>query len=203
MPFDLSFSLAECGGLLFGLIYIFCAQNKTNYSWFFGIASAVCIIIVDVTETYLYFDAILHSFFLIMSLIGLYLWYQGAESKKEIRISKMPVLSFVGYLAISMLISGAAGFLFDQQTIAVYTYLDCFQMILSIFATFLIIYCVVNAWSYWILVDIISIILYVLTGAYLLAILYCGYLISNSLKWRDWSKSYKAQKIKMGLRTLS
>lgn len=200
MPVDLSFSLAECGGLFFGLIYIFCAHSKTNYSWFFGIASAVCIIIVDVTETYLYFDAMLHSFFLIMSLIGLYLWYQGAEAKKEIRISKMPITSFMGYLAISILISGAAGFLFDQQTDAAYPYLDCFQMILSIFATFLIIYCVVNAWSYWILVDIISIALYILTGAYLLALLYCGYLISNSLKWKSWSKNYHAQRVRMGLR---
>ena len=167
-----SFSIAEFGGLILGLAYIICAHKKSNISWLFGILSAVCIIIVNVTETHLYFDAVLHSFFLLMSLVGLYLWSQGSQTKKEIRISKMPMSSYLGYLLISIIISGAAGYLLDTQTDAMYPYVDCFQMMLSIFATFLIIYCVINAWSYWIIVDIMSVALYVLTGAYLLALLY-------------------------------
>ena len=67
---------------------------------------------------------------------------------------------------------------------------------LSIFATFLIIYCVINAWSYWIIVDVLSIVLYVMTQAYLLAILYVAYLISNSLMWRQWTLDYKQQSLK-------
>lgn len=196
-----SFSLAECGGLLFGLAYIYFAHVKSNLSWIFGIISAICIIIVNVTQTHLYFDAVLHSFFLLMSIVGLYLWSQGAQSKKEIRISKMPMTSYLGYLLISIVISGAAGFLLDKQTDAVYPYIDCFQMMLSIFATFLIIYCVINAWSYWIVVDILSVALYVLTGAYLLALLYIGYTISNSMKWLQWRRLYAAQRKKRGLTT--
>lgn len=196
-----SFSLAECGGLLFGLAYIYFAHVKSNLSWIFGILSAICIIIVNVTKTHLYFDAVLHSFFLLMSMVGLYLWSQGAQSKKEIRISKMPMSSYLGYLLISIIISGAAGYLLDKQTDAVYPYIDCFQMMLSIFATFLIIYCVINAWSYWIVVDILSIALYVLTGAYLLALLYIGYTISNSMKWHQWRKLYATQREKRGLVT--
>jgi len=187
------FSIAECGGLLFGLAYIYCAYKKSNSSWIFGIISALCIITVDVTKTHLYFDAVLHSFFLLMSIVGLYLWSQGAQSKKEIRISKMPMASYLGYLFISVIISAAAGYLLDTQTDAVYPYIDCFQMMLSIFATFLIIYCVINAWSYWILVDILSIGLYVVTGAYLLAILYVAYTISNGMRWKEWSNMYATQ----------
>lgn len=189
-----SFSIAECGGLILGLAYIFFAHRKSNFSWIFGILSAVCIIIVNVTKTHLYFDAILHTFFLLMSIVGLYLWSQGAQSKQQIRISKMPTSSYLGYLLISIVISGAAGYLLDTQTDAVYPYIDCFQMMLSIFATFLIIYCVINAWSYWIVVDILSIALYILTGAYLLALLYIAYTISNGLKWRQWREMYRVQK---------
>lgn len=190
----LSFSIAEWAGLISGVCYILCAHKKTNYSWIFGIVSAACIVFVDITKTHLYFDAILHCFFLMMSVIGMYLWYQGAEAKKKIRISRMSITSYIGYLFISLLISGAAGFLFQEQTDAVLPYLDCFQMMLSIFATFLVIYCVINAWSYWILVDVISISIYIYVGAYLFAVLYIGYLISNGLKWMEWSKMYKSQK---------
>ncbi len=188
-----SFSIAEYGGLIFGLAYIICAYQKSNYSWPCGILSAICIIIVDVNETHLYFDALRHGFFLVMSCVGLYLWYKGEDAKKVIRISRMPWPNYIGYLFVSMLISGAAGFLFQQQTEAAFPYLDCFQMMLSIFATFLIIYCVLYAWSYWIIVDVISIGLYIMTGAYLLAILYLGYLISNALKWREWILLYKEE----------
>jgi len=196
---DFTISLAESGGLLFGLLYIGCAHYKTNYSWLCGIVSAICIVIVDITKTHLFFDAILHVFFIFMSLIGLYLWYSGAETQKEIRISKMRWPSYIGYLFISVLISGAAGYLFDKQTDAIYPYVDCFQMMLSIFATFLIIYCVISAWSYWILVDLISISLYLMTGAYLLALLYVAYLLSNLYKWREWRKIYTSRKSRLAV----
>lgn len=182
--------IIELLGLLFGLAYIFCAHFKTNFSWLFGILSAACIIYIDVVKTHLYFDAILHIFFMFMSLIGLYLWWQGAETKKVIRISTMPLSSYLTYLFISVLIAGAAGYLFDQQGNAAYPYLDCFQMMLSIFSTFLIIYCVLNAWSYWIIVDLISIGLYFMTGAYLLSLLYLAYLISNAIMWKKWRVEY-------------
>ena len=46
-----SVSIAEFGGLLFGLLYIGCAYYKSNVSWLWGILSGICIIIVDVKET--------------------------------------------------------------------------------------------------------------------------------------------------------
>ena len=180
----------ELSGFLFGLVYILLAYRHSNYSWCFGILSAACIIYVDINKTQLYFDAILHLFFLLMSGVGLYLWTQGAETKKVIRISRMSYFNYAGYIFISLLIASAAGYLFDQQTSAAYPYLDAFQMMLSIFATFLIIYCVIDAWSYWIIVDLISIALYFLTDAYFLALLYVVYLLSNALKWRDWRRQY-------------
>jgi len=183
----------EIAALVFGLAYIICAYNKINYSWICGIISAFCIIVIDIKKTGLYFDAILHVFFMFMSILGLYLWSKGATAKKEIRISKMPWLSYFIYIFISIVISAIAGYLMDVNTDARFPYIDCFQMMMSVFATFLIIYCVINAWSYWVLVDIISISLYALTGAYILAILYLAYLISNILKWRDWSIRWKQQ----------
>ena len=186
--------LVELLGFLFGLCYILLAYRQSNYSWCFGILSAACIIYVDLNKTLLYFDAILHLFFLMMSGIGLYLWSQGADAKKVIRMSRMSWLNYAGYIVISILIAGAAGFLFDQQTGAAYPYLDAFQMMLSIFATFLIIYCVIDAWSYWIIVDLISITLYCLTDAYWLALLYVVYLLSNALKWREWRRQYSLRR---------
>jgi len=131
------------------------------------------------------------------------LWYHQRWmyhlAKKEIRISKMSWLNYFIYIFISVIISGVAGYLMDINTDAVYPYLDCFQMMMSVFATFLIIYCVINAWSYWILVDIISITLYALTGAYILAVLYFAYLVSNLLKWKDWHVRYTKSKALRGI----
>jgi len=190
-------SAAEWIGLLAGLGYIYSAYRTSNISWLFGLCSAICIIIVDIRQTHLYFDAILHGFFAIMAFTGLFLWYDGSESKKKIRISRMPLMSFILYIVVSALIAGVAGYLLDTQTDAVYPYLDCFQMMLSIFATFLVIYCMLDAWWYWIIVDLISISLYIVTGAYLLALLYLCYLISNSYKGRQWYARYQSSRNKL------
>lgn len=180
----------ELIALVSGIAYIICGHYRTNVSWCFGMVSALCIIYVDVVKTQLYFDALLHVFFFAMSSLGMYLWWKGSKTKKVLRISRMSISSYLVYIFISILIALAAGYLMDSQSEANYPYLDCFRMMMSIFATFLIIYCVINAWSYWILVDIISVILYSLTGAFMLAILYGGYMLSNALMWRKWRADY-------------
>ena len=193
MIFPVQVSMIEILALVSGVAYIVCAFKRTNISWLFGISSAICIIIIDIQITHLYFDAILHGFFALMSLVGIYLWYHGSEPLKKIRISRMSKTSYGTYILVSVLIAGAAGLLLDRKTDAAYPYLDCFQMMLSVFATFLIIYCVIDAWSFWLAVDVISIALYALTGAYLLSLLYVIYLISNMKKWSDWRAQYMVQ----------
>lgn len=189
----LTLSYFQWGGFIFGVLYIVFASKQYDHSWIYGLLSAMCIVIEDYTFTQLYADGFLHILYALMAILGIILWKQGKSNDKAIRISKMQVVSYIGYFVISILIGGAAGYLLDQQTTAQYPYLDAFSTTLAIFATCLVIYRVLDVWSYWVLVNLISIFLYWQTGAPLLSLLYIGYLISNLLKWKEWRAIYQEQ----------
>lgn len=188
-----SISYFQWGGFVFGIIYIAAAALKYNHSWVYGLLSALCIVIVDYTDTHLYVDGFLHVLYAILAIFGIVLWKKDSGDAQVIRISKMPLAYMAGYLGISIMIGGALGYLLDNNSDAQHAYLDAFSSTLAIFSTFLVIYRILQVWVYWLLVNIISIYLYWSTGAILLCILYMVYLGSNILKWIQWQKDYRLQ----------
>ncbi len=188
-----SLSYFQWGGFVFGIIYIIIAAKKYNHSWIYGLMSAVCIVVEDYTQTHLYVDGFLHILYAMMAISGIVLWRKGKPETQVIRISKMPWSSYAGYLCISLIIGGALGYLLDNNTDAQYAYLDAFSSTLAVFATFLVIYRILDVWSYWLLINLISIYLYWQTGAILLSLLYVAYLASNIMKWNQWDQDYKTQ----------
>ena len=189
-----SISYAEWGGFLFGVIYIVVASKEYLHSWIYGLISAVCIVVVDFTETRLYMDGLLHILYAFLAVFGIILWLQKKGKPKTIRISKISFLSYCGYIMLAALIAMAAGYLLDLQTDAQYPYIDSFTSILAVFATCLVIYRILDVWSYWVVINLTSVYLYWVTGAGLLAVLYIAYLISNVIKWRQWQFQFDAQK---------
>ena len=188
-----SISYAEWGGFIFGIIYIIIAGREYLHSWIYGLISAVCIVAVDFTETKLYMDGILHILYAMLAMFGIALWLQQKGKPKTIRISKISYTSYFGYILLAFLIAMAAGYLLDIQTDAAYPYIDAFTSILSLFATCLVIYRIIDVWSFWLVINLLSIYLYWQTGAMLLAMLYVAYLFSNLVKWREWQLQFDAQ----------
>ncbi len=185
----------QWGGLIFGMLYIVFADRQFQHCWIYGFVSAVCIVVEDYTHTRLYADGFLHVMYAMMAILGVFLWRKGKAKEHYIRLSKIGTGTYLGYLLISLLIGGAAGYLLDHETDALFPYLDAFSSTLAVFATFLVIYRVIDVWSFWILINVISIYLYWQTGAPLLGLLYVGYLISNILKWKSWHLQYKLQQL--------
>jgi len=191
-----SISYAEWGGFIFGIVYILVASKEYLHSWIYGLISAICTVVVDFTETRLYMDGLLHVLYAFLALFGILLWLQKKGKPKTIRISRISYRSYLGYILLAALISAAAGYLLDLQTDAQYPYVDSFTSILAVFATCLVIYRILDVWSYWVVINLGSLYLYWMTGAPLLAALYIAYLISNILKWRQWQLQFSAQSIR-------
>jgi len=111
----------QVAGLLFGSIYIIAAAKEYQQCWIYGLFSAMCIVVVDFTETLLYIDGILHILYAALAVLGIWLWKQGKSKKKVMKISRISYKGYFGYLLLSVIISVGAGYLLTTQT-PVYLY---------------------------------------------------------------------------------
>ena len=181
-------------GLFFGILYIVFAAFSYNQCWIYAFVSTICIAVEDFIHLKLYFDGALQLFYALMAICGLIIWVKGSGEKREMRITKLSLKTNIGYIAVSVLIAMPAAYLLGENSDAAFPYLDGLTSALSVVATFLMIYKVLDSWRYWIVVNIIILCLYYVRGAPLISVLYLIYTVFAFLGFIKWSKAYNEQR---------
>ena len=177
-------SVAECLGFLTGLACVWLAARNHIGNFPLGIANSLLLMLLF-ARTRLFADAALQVFFVVLNLRG---WWQWA------RHGACPVLaitradpshlrlalfySALGIPVLTLLLTLARGSvpLFDAAITA-----------LSLVAQWLMNRRWLQSWWWWMLVDLISIPVYVYKGLYLIALLYVVFLglcVSGYRTWR-------------------
>lgn len=196
MEYILTISYFQWAGLIFGLLYIVSAVKNKYYGWLFSLISASNIAIEDFTHTKLYVDGILQIFYALLAIAGLYFSLNKGQLGDQLRISKLSWRHSLLYFLLALLLSAPIGYAVINSTDAVFPYVNSFVAILSLIATFLLIYKIWNTWIFWIFINIVMVYLYFITGAPLLAVLYFAFLIQSVLGLRSWSRVYDQQRLK-------
>lgn len=183
----------EYAGLIFGVFYVILAANNKIICWVFGIISCTAIAIKDFGAYQLYADGALQLFYIVMGFAGLYLWKFGKSKNQERPISKLTIGKhmpyFLGIIALSLI----GGYLFDQYTNAQFPFLDSLTTLVSIYATFLLVYRIADNWILWIFADLIYVYLYYSREAYFFALLMIIYTLIAVFGMVNWQKKYKQQ----------
>ena len=182
--------LLEYTGLIFGILYVLLAANNKIYCWYFGIISCFAIAIKDFFSYLLYLDGLLQIFYIAMGIAGLYLWKFGRASRIERKISKWNHRRHLPYLIGILLISFVLGYFFDNYSEASFPYLDALTTLMSIYATFLLIYRVLDNWILWIFADLMYVYLYFVREAYFFSLLMVIYTIIAFVGLVKWKKLY-------------
>ena len=191
-----SVSPFQWAGLVFGVLYIFFAAFQKNQCWVYSIISTSCIAIEDFVYMKLYFDGALQIFYTLVAFCGLYIWWKGGTQTSQLRISKLGLSKNLGYIALCIIIALPAGYILGENSDAAYPYLDGLTSILSLVATFLLVYKIVDAWYYWIIVDVVIIYLYYSRGAPLFSLLYLIYLVFAVVGLIRWMKELNRPQVK-------
>jgi nicotinamide mononucleotide transporter len=79
-----------------------------------------------------------------------------------------------------------------QYTSAAWPFVDSFTAWASVISTVLVIRKVLENWLYWLVIDSISLYLYIDRGLYLTALLFAGYLVICVFGYLRWRKVYTA-----------
>src|SRR5690606_25391607 len=135
-------------------------------------------------------------FYVVMAVVGWLQWRRrvpGGASADGVRIHCLRWPQHLLLVAAMLLLAGLNGWVMQRFTDAVWPFVDAFTTWASVVTTVLVIRKVLENWLYWIVIDSISLYLYVDRGLYLTALLFAGYLVICVFGWLHWRRLYRAQ----------
>jgi len=184
----------ELLGALFGLLYIILSIKQNIWCWPIGlITSALYIYVFFVTKFYA--DMGLQVYYLVVSIYGWYFWMFGGKSKKkdDLKISNVGFRRFL-YLAVATaVLFGIIAFILVNFTDSEIPYWDAFTTAGSFVATWMLARKIIEHWLIWIIVDSVSLGLYIYKGLYATVILFAVYTLLAVIGYIEWKKELKTK----------
>jgi nicotinamide mononucleotide transporter len=179
-------NLTEIIAALLGVANIVLLIRRSLWNYPFGIAMVVLYGVVFF-QARLYSDAALQVFFLVIQLYGWWKWARARDGAGAVPVGWMTGRQRLVWAAAALLGGLADGWLLSHYTPDVAPWLDATTTALSVAAQFLLSLRRIENWLLWILVDIISVALYLWRGLLPTTALYAVFMvlaIAGLLQWR-------------------
>jgi len=189
-----SVSFVEIIGTVTGLLSVYFGTKNHNAVWYFGFVNVVCFGMIFF-QIALYSDMLLQIFYFFATAYGLWLWVQKSESKEnEINTLssaeyKNWVLLFGGIFLFFYLFSKTLPLLLPISP-ASFLHFDAVLSSASVVATLLMAKRKIETWILWIVIDFVSIGLYVQKGVHLIAIEFALFGLLAIIGFYRWRKIY-------------
>ena len=161
--------------------------------WNFPVAIVmVALYFIIFRDAKLYSDAGLQIFFAAINLYGWWSWNRNKGESGVISVRRLPATGYALWITGSILAIWAWGAIMHAETDASYPYWDASVAMLSILGQILMTRRFVENWHYWIIVNIISIPLYIVKDLHLTAGLYGMFLVLAVAGLVEWRKAERA-----------
>ena len=181
----------EATAVALGVVYLLLAMRESLWCWYAAFISTA-IFLVLFWDVGLLMESGLQVYYLGMAVYGWWQWQQGSEGKAELAISSWGNRQHIIALLLVLLASAASGTLLQQFTGAALPYLDSFTTWGSILTTWMVARKILENWLYWLVIDSVSIYLYLDRELYLTALLFAVYLVIVLFGYRKWLLHYRA-----------
>jgi len=186
----------EIFGALSGILYIFFSIRKSLLLWPIGIVTSAAYIIVFFNST-LYADMLLQVYYLLISFYGWYYWIKSKGNNQQpgnqIHIVAINFIEWIWTISATVLLTVLLYFPLHKYTNASNPFWDGFVSAGSIIATWMLARKILEQWIFWIVVDGVSIGLFVYKKLYPTAILFIIYTILAVFGYLKWKKDLKSQ----------
>tara|TARA_R110000737_G_scaffold14785_2_gene30927 strand:+ start:3513 stop:4181 length:669 start_codon:yes stop_codon:yes gene_type:complete len=178
------------------LLYVVLAAKGNILCWLAAIVSTVLYTIIFY-DVYLWMDSLLQLYYLLMAIYG---WLCWSKSKVFVRLRssnasyrQWPIKHHIIIIIVLALLSLVLGWLMAAFTPTDFPYLDSATTVFAVFATYLVTQKVLENWLYFIIIDLVSIYIYIEKGLLPTAILFAAYVILAVYGFWQWRKQYKLQ----------
>lgn len=187
----------EMLAVFLSISYILLAIKQNLWSWVAAFFSTLIYSILFFDASLL-MDSALNIFYLVMAVYGWYSWKYGniKAQNEQLKITTYGITNNFKIIGILILISIVLGYIMANYTSADFAYLDTFTTVFAVFATYMLAKKVLENWIYWVVIDTVSIYIYIQKGFYLTAVLFAIYTVLACVAYIQWKKEYKNLELK-------
>ena len=187
----------EIAGTLFALIYLYFSINEKIWLWPTGFIASLFYLVVFF-KSQLYADMGLQVYYLVVSVYGWYNWIgkrKLLEIETSIHTSSLTLLKWLPYFAIIILLNIvlylALVSLPEQIGLppSDMPALDAFTTAASIVGTYMLARKILENWIIWIVVDSVSVGMYLYKGLYVTTFLFIIYTVMAVIGYFNWKKN--------------
>ena len=175
------------------LIYLYFSIRGHILLWLFGIISSLIYVYVCF-KARIYADMSINAYYVVISIYGWIHWaLRRAESKNKFSISRLKMMQSILLLAITTIIFFFIGYILNNYTDSDIAWWDAFTTALSITATWMLARKIMEHWLLWIIVDGVSVGLYIYKELYITVILFVVYTTMAVVGFYEWKKQWKKE----------
>ncbi len=175
--------------MILAIAYLLLAVKENVLCWFFAFISTA-IYTVLFWDVSLLMDSALNVYYMAMAVFGWYQWTHGgpsgADESHTLAVRAMSRRQHILTISTVLLLSLGSGYLLNEHSNAAWPYVDSFTTWASVFATYLVTQKYLQNWLYWIVIDAVSVPLYIERGLNLTAVLFTVYIVIAIIGYRSW-----------------
>lgn len=174
-------AIAAAGNLAYTVLMLY----ERRVGWLFGIVASAMGIALFMHQQ-VYAQAALSSYYVAMGVYGWWSW--KGDGAKQIPITRRGAKFHALMLLAGTLLALALAFTLKLLPDARFTGLDGFATAFSLLATWMLARKILENWAYWIVADLVAIVLYALLGMWWYAALYAIYVVLSATALSRWVK---------------
>lgn len=182
-------------GMICGIAGVICvvltAKGKIS-SYLFNFVQMITYMVIC-WEAKLFLEFGEQVFYFIACIFGVFLWKKNMKKNEDgtehVIAKRFKPLQWIVTAAITIvttLLLGTFGELILGSTLP---YLDAFTVALAIIAQLLMIWRYREQWAVWIVIDVASLIMFVMLGQWSMVVMYIAWTINAFYGWYNWSKN--------------
>jgi nicotinamide mononucleotide transporter len=182
----------ECLAVLLALAYLLLAARQNMLCWYCAFASTA-IYTVLFRDVNLLMEAALNVYYMAMAVFGWYQWRHGGEHHHGVQIHCLNRLQHTAIVALILVATWVSGLLLSRYSTAAWPYVDSFTTWASVVTTFMVTRKILENWIYWMVIDAVSIPLYIERGLHMTALLFVAYVLIAVVGYINWRRDLQQQ----------
>ncbi len=178
----------EVLGVLSSLLYLLFSIRQNILLWPVGMISALLYMVVFYQSKF-YADMGLNAYYFIISIYGWLHWSSAKGKDGVLSVTKIKLKPGLLLAVITLSAFTGIGFILDHYTDSPIPYWDALTTALSFTATWMLARKIIEHWILWVIIDVISMGLYLYRGLYPTLFLFAIYTLMAVIGYRQWKKT--------------